>query len=227
MYLLGIIKFSEDGDIGRLEEFHIIDVQDEVLDMVVDWHGRWLHNPTCLRISSVLAKEYDESNQSRNDQGFRRNKDKGRSVLDSWDIVPLKSSTGKTNIYIYTGSILDLKENIDIVVVSDSPNLGGEGGLAKALLVAGGPEYKRHRDKIRGFRGTKHHEGTILVCSAGKELPFERVVHAIIGRPNINYINVHLKLLASLISEIIKEINAISRGKTISLAFPMIGTGLY
>jgi hypothetical protein len=65
MYLKGILEFSSMNDRGRLEEFHIIDIHDDVLDMVKVWHEKFKVNPRCLECSAVLAKVTDNWKQSK------------------------------------------------------------------------------------------------------------------------------------------------------------------
>ncbi|XP_052099922.1 uncharacterized protein LOC127734203 [Mytilus californianus] len=59
MYLKGIFEFSKQGRHGTLKEFHIIDINDDVLDLVYDWYMRFQNNQRCLDFDIVLAKSAD------------------------------------------------------------------------------------------------------------------------------------------------------------------------
>jgi len=212
MYLKGILEFSSMNDCGRLEEFHIIDIHDDVLDMVKDWHKRIKVNPRCLEYNSVLAKVTDNWKQSKNNNrqpwgtkenngrhvagvrslsGFTnslKDKDKGihhrypskEQYNDKGQYI-LRRFCGKTtDILIYATDILQLK-GIDVIAVSEDPSVTGQGALSTVLLDAGDKEYRKEHSKLQ-TRLFNCSTSEVMLTSAGHNLPFHHVLHAVIRR---------------------------------------------
>ncbi|XP_033756918.1 uncharacterized protein LOC117339448 [Pecten maximus] len=72
MYVQGIVDFSKTTDsLKRLKEFHIIDIKDDILDMVIDCYEKWRKNPSALA-PDVLVSRHPKV-------------DKGKNYSQSWD----------------------------------------------------------------------------------------------------------------------------------------------
>lgn len=229
MYLNGIFKFSGANQLGSLEEFHIIDIHDEVLDMIIEWYEKWKINPPCLAVDNVLTKSNSTSGAGMEMGNRVRRFDKqsqegaSSSSNDSSSRSLFKNIHGKTNIHITTGSILSLK-NVDAVVVSESPYFSGEGGLVKTLLKNGGEEYRTHHAMLKKNKNLQH--GKVFMSLAGGKLPFEHVFHVIISRMSSSSLELHLKYIQTAIKNVLQTVdNMKRRSEEISLALPMIGTG--
>jgi hypothetical protein len=69
--------------------------------------------------------------------------DKGQYIL--------RRFCGKTtDILIYTTDILQLK-GIDVIAVSEDPNVTGHGALSRVLLDAGGHVYRKEHSELQSF----------------------------------------------------------------------------
>ena len=261
MYLKGIQEFSSMNDRGRLEEFHIIDIHDDVLDMVKGWHEKFKVNPRCLECSAVLGKVTDnwkqsksnnrhhwgtEENNGRHGAGERsmsgftnslKDNDKGNhhrypskeQCNDKGQYI-LKRFCGKTtDILIYATDILQLK-GIDVIAVSEDPNVTGHGALSRVLLDAGGQEYRKEHSKLQSF--LSHSTSKVLLTSAGHKLPFHHVLHAVIRRTG-EFETMFQKKLKETYANILERANHLvnkSKSKkvsstTINLALPIFGIG--
>lgn len=261
MYLRGILDFSSMNDRGRLAEFHIIDIHDDVLDMVKVWHEKFQANPRCLECSAVFTKVTDNWGQSKNnyrnhwdtEQNNGRHVTGERSVsgftnslkdteTENYHRYPskekyndqgqyiLKRFCGKTtDILIYAIDILQLK-GIDVIAVSEDPNVTGQGALSRVLLDAGGKEYRKEHSKLQPYF-FKCSTSEVMLTSAGKNLPFHHVLHAVIRRQGENE-HLFQKKLKDTYTKILENANGLvtkSKSKTvfstINLALPMIGIG--
>ncbi|XP_069140103.1 uncharacterized protein [Argopecten irradians] len=57
MYIQGIIDFSENtSQLNKLKEFHIIDIKDDILDMVIHFYGIWKQNPQALAPYTLVSQ---------------------------------------------------------------------------------------------------------------------------------------------------------------------------
>ncbi|XP_060069510.1 uncharacterized protein LOC132549586 [Ylistrum balloti] len=66
MYVLGIIDFSKNvANLNSLKEFHIIDIKDEILNMVMQYYQEWKQNPSALS-PSMLVSQHPEVNKGDN-----------------------------------------------------------------------------------------------------------------------------------------------------------------
>jgi O-acetyl-ADP-ribose deacetylase (regulator of RNase III) len=260
MYLKGILEFSSMNDRGRLEEFHIIDIHDDVLDMVKVWHEKFKGNPRCLEYNAVLAKVTDNWKQSKSNKrhhwsteenngrhgagersmsGFTNSlKDKGNHhrypskeqyINDKGQYI-LRRFCGKTtDILIYGTDILQLK-GIDVIAVSEDPNVTGHGALSRLLLDAGDKEYRKEHSNLQPF--FSHSTSEVMLTSAGCKLPFHHVLHAVIRRTG-EFETMFQRKLKETYTKILERANQLvnkSKSKkvsstTINLALPMIGIG--
>ena len=210
MYLKGILEFSSMNNRGRLVEFHIIDIHDDVLDMVKDWHEKFKVNPRCLECNAVLSKVTDNWQQGRSNNrqpwcteenngthvagvgslpGFTnslKDNDKGNyhrypskeQYNDKGQYI-LRRFCGKTtDILIYATDILQLK-GIDVIAVSEDPNVTEQGALSRALLDAGDNEYRKGHSKLRPLF-VNGSTSEVMLTSAGHNLPFHYVLHVVI-----------------------------------------------
>ena len=227
MYLKGILEFSSMNDRGRLEEFHIIDIHDDVLDMVKGWHEQFKVNPRCLECSAVLGKVTDNSLQD-NDKGNHHRYPSKEQYNDKGQYI-LKRFCGKTtDILIYETDILQLK-GIDVIAVSEDPNVTGHGVLSRVLLDAGGQVYRKEHSELQSFL-FKHSTSKVMLTSAGHKLPFHHVLHAVIRRTG-EFEPMFQKKLKETYTNILERANQLvnkSKSKKVSsinLALPMIGIG--
>jgi hypothetical protein len=260
MYLKGILEFSSMNDRGRLEEFHIIDIHDDVLDMVKVWHEKFKVNPHCLEYSAVLGKVTDNWKQSKSNNrhhwgtkenngrhvagvgslsGFTKSlkdNDKGNhhrypskeQYNDKGQYI-LRRCCGKTtDILIYATDILQLK-GIDVIAVSEDPNVTGHGALSRVLLDAGGQVYRKEHSELQSFL-FKHSTSKVMLTSGGHNLPFHHVLHAVIRRTG-EYETMFQRKLKETYTNILERANQLvnkSKSKKVSsinLALPMIGIG--
>ena len=262
MYLKGILEFSSMNDHGRLEEFHIIDIHDDVLDMVKVWHEKCKVNPRCLECSAVLGKVTDNWKQSKsnNRHHWGTEENNGRHVAGERSMSGLTKSLkdndkgnhhrypskeqyndkgqyilrrfcGKTtDILIYTTDILQLK-GIDVIAVSEDPNVTGHGALSRVLLDAGGQVYRKEHSELQSFL-FKHSTSKVMLTSGGHNLPFHHVLHAVIRRIG-EYETMFQKRLKETYTHILERANHLVNkskskkvsGTTINLALPILGIG--
>jgi hypothetical protein len=261
MYLKGILEFSSMNDRGRLEEFHISDIHDDVLDMVKVWHEKCKVNPHCLEYSAVLGKVTDNWKQSKsnNRHHWGTEEKNGRHVAGVGSLSGLTKSLNDndkgnyyrypskeqyndkgqyilrrfcgntTDILIYGTDILQLK-GIDVIAVSEDPNVTGHGALSRVLLDAGGQEYRKEHSKLQSF--LSHSTSKVMLTSAGHKLPFHHVLHAVIRRMG-EFETMFQKKLKETYTKILERANHLvnkSKSKkvsstTINLALPIFGIG--
>ncbi|CAC5395201.1 NEK1_4_5 [Mytilus coruscus] len=203
MYLRGIYDFSKQGKLGSMKEFHIIDIHDDILDMINDWHSKLKKNPRCLDFDAVL------------------------SGSDGVNI--LRNYRGKTDIHIYTKDILKIR-GIDVIVVSEDSLVKGEGGLSRTLLAAGCDQYRHEHRQLQPQSNnstTGLSRTVVLMTSGGHKLPFKHVLHAILRREKGDTEEMYQTVLWSTIDNVLSTVNALDMKskKDVTLAIPMIGLG--
>ena len=246
MYLKGILEFSSMNDRGRLVEFHIIDIHDDVLDMVKDWHEKFNVNPRCL--DAVLTKVTDNWKQgkSNNRQPWGTEENNGRHVAGEKSFSGFTNSLkdtdkgnyhrypskeqyndkgqyilrrfcGKTtDILIYATDILQLK-GIDVIAVSEDPSVTGQGALSRVLLDAGDNKYRKEHSKLRSFFFDRS-TSKVMLTSGGHKLPFHHVLHAVIRRTG-EFETIFQKILKETYTKILESANHLvtkSKSKNVS-----------
>lgn len=243
MYLKGIFEFSKKCNLGSLKEFHIIDINDEVLDMVKDWYTKYLLNPACIEIETVLSKIPDTGGYSDDKRygqagyGPSHGKHDGKYDRNGREVAANAAAHGstkiirnfceKTDIHIYTEDILRLI-NVDVIVVSEDGFIKGEGGLSKALLNAGCSKYRRNHKELQP-KYKENRQTTVLLTPGGDKLPFTHVLHAVLRRQIGEQEDRFQSSLKTTINNVLIEANNLDykKRKGISLAIPMIGLGKF
>jgi O-acetyl-ADP-ribose deacetylase (regulator of RNase III) len=112
-------------------------------------------------------------------------------------------------------------EQVDAIVNASNEDLKHIGGLAKAILDAGGPtiqsesdEYTRTNGKVRPGKA---------VCLGSGDLPCQKVIHAIGPR----WVNGSCGEEKELYSSVYESLAAASKESLVSIAFPAISTGVF
>ena len=134
-------------------------------------------------------------------------------------IVQHGSSAHPVHLDVCHGDIV--QETIDAIVNAANEDLKHAGGLAKAILDAGGPDIQDQSNMHVQFNG-KVFPGTCVALGAGA-LPCKRVIHAVgprwvdgnKGEEYILYLTVYSCLQCAC------------EEKLKSIAFPAIGTGIF
>ena len=134
-------------------------------------------------------------------------------------VIQPSSSAHRVQLDICHGDIV--QESIDAIVNAANEDLKHAGGLAKAILDAGGPDIQDQSNMHVQFNG-KVFPGTCVALGAGA-LPCKRVIHAVgprwvdgsRGEEHILYLTVY-NCLQCACEEKLK-----------SIAFPAIGTGIF
>ncbi|CAC5395203.1 DTX [Mytilus coruscus] len=268
MYLKGIFEFSEQNKFASLQEFHIIDINDEVLEMVEKWHKKFTDNPRCLDVNSVCRQTGQGGNRFSGSYGKGENKGRHRSenasrfsdsrkghdkrdvkydhgtrddvkydhdghaIIVSKDKDKFILRFDKTDIHIYKADVLKLR-NIDVIAVSEDPEISGKGALSRVLLDAGDEKYRSDHKGLRRLIG-KHSTGKVLMTTAGGNFSFRHVLHAVIRRQGENTENMFQKSLQQTFSQILDSANKLGcpnketrRRHGITLALPLLGTGTH
>lgn len=79
MYVLGIVQFCKTcRNIRQLKEFHIIDIKDEILDLVIDFYEKWKDKPSSLD-PDLLVQRHPKATK-----GSKHNTDAWLSNKDNW-----------------------------------------------------------------------------------------------------------------------------------------------
>ena len=134
-------------------------------------------------------------------------------------VIQPSSSAHPVQLDICQGDIV--QESTDAIVNAANENLEHAGGLAKAILDAGGPDIQEQSNMHVQFNG-KVFPGTCALLGAGA-LPCKRVIHAVgprwvdgsRGEEHILYLTVYNSLKCAC------------EEKLKSIAFPAIGTGIF
>ncbi|XP_033104491.1 protein mono-ADP-ribosyltransferase PARP14-like isoform X2 [Anneissia japonica] len=116
------------------------------------------------------------------------------------------------------------KMNVDVIVNAANDRLQHVGGLAKAIVDAGGKEIQKESDKIMTARGNrKLITGEVIVTDAGN-LPCKKIIHAVGPRYTDQTKAKSKRLLMSAVMSVYEE--AEKRGLT-SIGMPAISAGIY
>ena len=134
-------------------------------------------------------------------------------------VIQPSSTARPVQLDICHGDIV--QEKIDAIVNAANEDLKHAGGLAKAILDAGGPDIQDQSNMHVQFNG-KVFPGTCVVLGAGA-LPCKRVIHAVgprwvdgsKGEEHILFLTVYSCLQCA------------HEEKLNSIAFPAIGTGIF
>ncbi len=134
-------------------------------------------------------------------------------------VIQPSSTAHPVQLDICQGDIV--QESTDAIVNAANENLEHAGGLAKAILDAGGPDIQEQSNMHVQFNG-KVVPGTAVVLGSGV-LPCKRVIHAVgprwvdgsRGEEHILYLTVYNSLQCAC------------EEKLKSIAFPAIGTGIF
>lgn len=108
------------------------------------------------------------------------------------------------------------KIEADAIVNAANTTLKHRGGVARAIIRAGGEEIQRDSDKI-GFC----HIGEAVTTSAGK-LPYKCVIHV----PTIDWETGQKATLGDIYNGAVAALKIANEKKIRKIAFPLLGTGV-
>ncbi|XP_071948864.1 protein mono-ADP-ribosyltransferase PARP14-like [Antedon mediterranea] len=112
--------------------------------------------------------------------------------------------------------------NVDVIVNAANEQLQHVGGLAKAIVDAGGKEIQIESNKIIAARGRVVLSGEVVVTDAGK-LPCKKVIHTVGPKYNPHQSNLKI-LLRKSVSGAYEEAD---KSRFNSIALSAISSGIY
>ncbi|XP_071948866.1 protein mono-ADP-ribosyltransferase PARP14-like [Antedon mediterranea] len=113
--------------------------------------------------------------------------------------------------------------NVDVIVNAANDRLQHIGGLAKAIVDAGGKEIQIESDKIMTSRGGVLLSGEVVLTDAGK-LPCKKVIHTVGPRYKSNQ---QLKMKMFLMKSVTGAYEEAEKYRFTSIAMPAISSGVY
>ena len=141
------------------------------------------------------------------------------SKLVSSSLLQLPMSDSYIKVDVCKGDLV--QEQVEAIVNAANEDLKHIGGLAKAILDAGGPTIQSESDEYTRANG-KVKPGKAVCLGAG-DLPCKKVVHAVGPRWN-NGLHGEEQLLYFAVYE---SLIAASKESLTSIAFPAISTGIF
>ena len=141
------------------------------------------------------------------------------SKLVASSLIHMEDQGQYVKVDICRGSVVH--ELVDAIVNAANEDLKHIGGLAKAILDAGGPAIQTESDDHVRMNG-KVRPGSAVCLSAGN-LPCKRIVHAVGPRWNGGQRGEEQTLYFT----IFRSLEAANKESLSSMAFPAIGTGVF
>lgn len=184
MYVKAIVDF----DVKKrkfLQEVHIVDLSDEILDLTCKACRLYSGNARNLEPNAIL-KKYEEKFTKEN--AFKQAKSSERDLaqnlcrhLKNDDKRVIFEIGSGVKILIYKDDLVKLK-GIGTLVSAENCAFTGSGALAKSILQHAGPSYVKHHNQVRrDFKDRRLAKNTLRTLDAGK-LDYRFVIHAIVNR---------------------------------------------
>lgn len=137
----------------------------------------------------------------------------------AYSLLHLAASDSYIKINICKGNLV--QEQVDAIVNAANEDLKHIGGLAKAILDAGGPTIQSESDEYTRTHG-KIKLGT-AVCLGPGNLPCKKLIHAVGPRWNGGQCNEEQLLYFT----VFQSLEAAGKESLTSIAFPAISTGIF
>lgn len=184
MYVQAIVDF----DFMKktfLQEVHVVDLSDEVLDLTCKAYRSFTEDPKLIMPKAIL-KKYNEkvSKENASKQAKPSEKDPSQNFCrllkhDNKKVIFEMGSGVK--ILIYRDDLVKLK-GIGTLVSAENIAFTGSGALAKSILQHAGPSYEKNHNRVRrDLRDKRLPKGTVRTLDAGK-LDYRFVINAIVSR---------------------------------------------
>lgn len=184
MYVKAIVDF----DVKKrkfLQEVHVVDLSDEILDLTCKACRLYSGNSRNLEPNAIL-KKYEEKFTKEN--AFKQAKSSERDLaqnlcrhLKNDDKRVIFEIGSGVKILIYKDDLVKLK-GIGTLVSAENSAFTGSGALAKSILQHAGPSYVKHHNQVRrDLKDRRLAKNTLRTLDAGK-LDYRFVIHAIVNR---------------------------------------------
>ncbi|KAJ8317355.1 hypothetical protein KUTeg_005259 [Tegillarca granosa] len=210
MYIRGIMKFSSENPHSSIQEFHIIDIQDGMLDLVKNAHAKWLTNKKSLKPEELLkdwkpvswpctyphstpkvnCKSHDQGSQNK---GFHHVTYAEVAAQQTPDLcfikeVVVKGKMKEKKVYEFKESLqvhvytgnILDVKGVDAIVSTENRCFSGTGGLAKALLEKAGKKYKQEHMDISMSRKNNPFPLNEVVMTQAGNLQYRNIFHVIV-----------------------------------------------
>lgn len=258
MYIRALRDFSRDvlpRSKNKIEEFHIVDMKDEVLELIFKEYdeghkrgGNYLEPSKVLERLGLASRNFSNT-WGQNISNFHNSPSKSNSSLGSSSntvsgasnssntakCILTKTADGrdeflvgeKLKVFIYQGNIMDLM-NINVLVCSEGRNdRTCQGYLAKQIMDK---ITEKQRKAIASlFKSTTFRQFSDVLQSHLGVNHYNLILFAIIKKfPNDEMRKDDLDLLWKTTLNVLEKANKKNvqkKGKPVSVALPLLGTG--